>query len=105
MLFPRELEVLNIIAKSKEPLTCADVAARGKGLTVSTVHTITRKLGAEGLVSVSGTVQRRNVQARLFVITKKAKEVVLDQLVEQVYELNGLVAATDVMAELVNRTD
>lgn len=105
MLFPRELEVLNIIAKSEAPLTCADVAERGDGLASSTVHTITRKMEDAGLVKVAGRVRRKNVLAKQFVITDRAREVVLKQLVEQVFDLSGLVAATEVMAELVNRTD
>ena len=106
MLFPRELEVLNIIAKSDIPLTCAEIAQQGsEGLTASTVQTIIKKLLSEKLVVVAGKVRRVNVLARQFSITPMAKTVVSAQLIEQICELDGLVSPTGILAELVTQID
>ena len=75
---PRELDVLNILWKSDEPMTSTDIVNEQKGLTQSTVIAVLRKLLKDELVEVSGVTHRGKVLSRTYRPTEASREIILE---------------------------
>lgn len=78
----RELDVLNILWKSDEPMMATDIVNAKLGLTQSTVTAVLRKLLREELVEVVGVTHSGRVLSRTYRPTVKAKQVILDYFLE-----------------------
>ncbi len=80
----RELDVLNILFQSKDPMMATDIVFTGKkGLTQSTVTAVLRKLLNDELVEVVGVTHSGKVLSRTYRPTEKAKEVILEHFLNQ----------------------
>ena len=75
---PRELDVLNILWKSDEPMTSTDIVNEQKGLTQSTVIAVLRKLLKDELVEVSGVTHSGKVLSRTYRPTEASREIILE---------------------------
>ena len=75
---PRELDVLNILWKSDEPMTSTDIVNEQKGLTQSTVIAVLRKLLKDKLVEVSGVTHSGKVLSRTYRPTEASREIILE---------------------------
>ena len=75
---PRELDVLNILWKSDEPMTSSDIVNEQKGLTQSTVIAVLRKLLKDELVEVSGVTHSGKVLSRTYRPTEASREIILE---------------------------
>ena len=71
----RELEILNILFSSDQPLTAAQIVNAGDGLSQSTVQAVIRKLMAAELIEEKGITYSGNVLSRTFGVTGRSREV------------------------------
>lgn len=74
---PRELDVLNILWKTDEPMTSTDIVNEQKGLTQSTVIAVLRKLLKDELVEVAGVTHSGKVLSRTYRPTEASKDLIL----------------------------
>lgn len=74
---PRELDVLNILWKTDEPMTSTDIVNEQKGLTQSTVIAVLRKLLKDGLVEVAGVTHSGKVLSRTYRPTEASRDLIL----------------------------
>lgn len=99
MLHPREIQVLNAIAKYKEPTISQDIAYNEK-ISQSTVQAVLRKMLEEGYVEKIGVTHNNNVLARQFILTDKVKGDVLKQMVDVYLSVKDIVSVDEVCATL-----
>ncbi len=81
----RELDILNVLLNSGEPMTSTDIANTKRGndyLTQSTVITVLRKLLKEGYIEVTGVTHSGNVLSRTYVATESAREDIIQYIAE-----------------------
>ena len=74
---PRELDVLNILWKTDDPMTSTDIVNEQKGLTQSTVIAVLRKLLKDGLVEVAGVTHSGKVLSRTYRPTEESRDLIL----------------------------
>lgn len=74
---PRELDVLNILWKTDEPMTSTDIVNEQRGLTQSTVIAVLRKLLKDELVEVAGVTHSGKVLSRTYRPTEVSRELIL----------------------------
>ena len=74
---PRELDVLNILWKTDNPMTSTDIVNEQKGLTQSTVIAVLRKLLKDGLVEVAGVTHSGKVLSRTYRPTEESRNLIL----------------------------
>ncbi len=74
---PRELDVLNILWKSDEPMMATDIVNAMSGLTQSTVTAVLRKLLKDNLVEVVGITHSGRVLSRTYRPTEQSRDVIL----------------------------
>lgn len=74
---PRELDVLNILWKTDNPMTSTDIVNEQKGLTQSTVIAVLRKLLKDGLVEVAGVTHSGKVLSRTYRPTEESRDLIL----------------------------
>lgn len=75
---PRELDVLNILWKTDEPMTSTDIVNEQRGLTQSTVIAVLRKLLKDGLVEVAGVTHSGKVLSRTYRPTEASRDLILE---------------------------
>ena len=78
----RELDVLNILWKSAEPMMATDIAKVKQGLTQSTVTAVLRKLLNDELVEVVGIAHSGTALSRTYRPTEKSKQAIMDYFLE-----------------------
>lgn len=74
---PRELDVLNILWKSNEPMMATDIVNAQRGLTQSTVTAVLRKLLKDELVEVAGITHSGRVLSRTYRPTEISRDIIL----------------------------
>ena len=79
---PRELDVLNILWKSDEPLMATDIVNAGEGLTQSTVTAVLRKLLREKMIEVVGVTHSGRVLSRTYRPTEESRERILQNFTD-----------------------
>ncbi len=83
MLNIRELDILNILWDTQEPMTSSDIVAAGKGLSQSTVQAVLRKLLNANMVKVSGITHCGNVLSRQYSPEEASKDIILQQFLDE----------------------
>ena len=99
MLHQREIQVLNTIAKLDGPTISQDIAIDTK-ISQSTIQAVLRKMLAEGYVESVGFTHSGNVLTRQFVLTDKAKEDILQQMVDFYSSVKDIISVNDVCTVL-----
>ena len=99
-LNPRELDVLNILWKSGQPMTSTDIVNEMRGLTQSTVIAVLRKLLKDNLVEVCGVTHSGKVLSRTYRPTEESKEVLLNSFLD-LYSLFVNVVDPELMASKI----
>ncbi len=79
---PRELDVLDILWKSDEPMMATDIVNAGHGLTQSTVTAVLRKLLKDKLVEVVGVTHSGKVLSRTYRPTMASREMILQNFTD-----------------------
>lgn len=100
MMNPRELDVLNILYKSQEPMMATDIVNEGEGLTQSTVTAVLRKLLLAKLVEVVGVTHSGKVLSRTYRPTEKAKGLLLKCFVEQYQSFSSVIPLDELIDAL-----
>lgn len=101
-LHAREILVLNTLFSSDSPMTSLDIIMTNKVLSQSTVQAVLRKLQKQELVEVTGVVHSGNVLARTYKGTQKAREEVLQYILEEYEKMRGILSVSDAIKALVN---
>ncbi len=79
---PRELDVLNILWKSEEPLMATDIVNAKRGLTQSTVTAVLRKLLNDDLVEVAGVTHSGRVLSRTYRPTEASRDIIMNDFID-----------------------
>ena len=104
----RELEVLNVICASKEPVTSTDIVNCKRDLTQSTVIAVLRRLLAMGAVEVAGVTHSGKVLSSTYVPGPKAKEKISQYYEEEFARTKDILSADDIreiVARVYGQTD
>lgn len=100
MIHPRELEILNILWGSREPLMVYEIIDLGNRLSQSTTQSVLRKLLVEGLVEEDGIGYSGNVVSRRYKPTKLSKQMVLKQYIDQLNAVSNIISIMDIFSEV-----
>ena len=100
-LNPRELDVLNILWKSDEPMTSTDIVNQQRGLTQSTVIAVLRKLLSDELVEVTGVTYSGKVLSRTYRATEKSRKVIMDNFADDYASFKNVVTKSEMCAAIL----
>lgn len=101
MIHPREIEILNILAGSHEPMISVDIiVAAGGVLSQSTVMAVLRKLLSLGYIEVEDIVYSGRVLSRAYRVTEVGKNAVLDWCVANYQSVGNIVTKEEIIERL-----
>lgn len=98
---PRELDVLNILWKSDEPMMATDIVNARIGLTQSTVTAVLRKLLNEGLVEVAGITHSGRVLSRTYRPAEISRDLILKNFTETYNSFRSVIPASSLCAQIL----
>lgn len=98
----RELDVLNILWKSGEPMTSTDIVNEMRGLTQSTVIAVLRKLLKDELVEVCGVTHSGKVLSRTYRPTESSREVILNNFATDYASFRDVISKSDICAAILH---
>lgn len=98
----RELDVLNILWKSEDPMTSTDIVNEMRGLTQSTVIAVLRKLLKDELVEVCGVTHSGKVLSRTYRPTAASREVILNNFATDYANFRNVVSKSDICAAILH---
>lgn len=101
----RELDVLNLLWKSENPMMATDIVNAGKGLTQSTVTAVLRKLLNAGLVEVTGVTHSGKVLSRTYRPTEKSREVILQSFVSNYCNFSAVISKEQLLNALLDTNE
>lgn len=105
MINPRELDVLNILWKSEQPLMATDIVNAGDGLTQSTVTAVLRKLLRAKLVEVAGITHSGKVLSRTYRPTEASREAILQDFTDNYNSFSDVVSKSSLFAALLKTSN
>lgn len=105
MMNPRELDVLNILWKSEEPMMATDIVNSGEGLTQSTVTAVLRKLLHAKLVEVVGVTHSGKVLSRTYRPTEASRDVILQDFAENYNCFRDIISKSSLFAALLKTNE
>ncbi len=98
----RELDVLNILWKSEDPMTSTDIVNEMKGLTQSTVIAVLRKLLKDNLVEVAGITHSGKVLSRTYRPTEPSRQLIMDNFANDYASFKDVIAKSDICAAILH---
>lgn len=104
-LNPRELDVLNILWKSGQPMTSTDIVNEMRGLTQSTVIAVLRKLLKDNLVEVCGVTHSGKVLSRTYRPTEESREVIMNNFATDYANFKNVISLSDICAAILHVED
>ncbi len=96
------MDILNALFKCDVPMTGMDIVRGIEGISQSTVMSVLRELIADRLVEVVGNVNSGNVPSRTFRPTERAKEAMLENLVEVYKKSSAAVSREELCRRLMD---
>lgn len=105
MMNPRELDVLNILWKSEEPMMATDIVNAGEGLTQSTVTAVLRKLLHAKLVEVVGVTHSGKVLSRTYRPTDSSRDIILKDFTDSYTCFRDIISKSTLFAALLKTND
>ncbi len=102
---PRELDVLNILWKSEQPMMATDIVNAGEGLTQSTVTAVLRKLLHAKLVEVVGVTHSGKVLSRTYRPTAESRDLILQDFADNYSCFSDIVSKSSLFAALLKKND
>lgn len=102
---PRELDVLNILWKTEEPMTSTDIVNEQRGLTQSTVIAVLRKLLKDGLVEVSGVTHSGKVLSRTYRPTEESRDLILQNFQNDYRNFSNVIPKSSLCAAILEVDD
>lgn len=91
---PRELDVLNILWKSDDPMMATDIVNARAGLTQSTVTAVLRKLLNEELVEVAGITHSGRVLSRTYRPAAISRDIILNNFTDSYNSFRSVIPAS-----------
>lgn len=104
MMNPRELDVLNVLWKSDEPMMATDIVNARIGLTQSTVTAVLRKLLKDNLVEVAGITHSGRVLSRTYRPTEASRELILQDFKDSYESFRDVVSASTLCAAILTNS-
>lgn len=98
---PRELDVLNVLWKSDEPMMATDIVNAKLGLTQSTVTAVLRKLLNDNLVEVSGVTHSGRVLSRTYRPTEASRQIILQNFTDTYNSFSEVIDASSLCAAIL----
>ncbi len=98
---PRELDVLDILWKSDEPMMATDIVNAKTGLTQSTVTAVLRKLLNENLVEVVGITHSGRVLSRTYRPTEASRDIILQDFTESYNSFSNVINESTLCAAIL----
>lgn len=95
MLTSREIDVLNILWGTEEPMTSTDIVNKKGSLTQSTVIAVIRKLLKDKLVKVVGVTHSGKVLSRTFRPTEISKERLIQQFITNYEQFVNIIPTSE----------
>lgn len=89
---PRELDVLNILWQSDEPMMATDIVNAKLGLTQSTVTAVLRKLLKDELVEVAGVTHSGRVLSRTYRPSESSRDIILQNFTDQYNSFSNVIS-------------
>lgn len=102
MINPRELEILNILWNSEEPMTSSQIVNVGDMLSQSTVQTVLRKLLKAKLVEVTGVTYSGNVLSRTYKPSDASRDVILKKFVDDYNGFRNIISKETLVAAMLD---
>ncbi len=102
MINPRELEILNILWNSEEPMTSSQIVNVGDMLSQSTVQTVLRKLLKAKLVEVTGVTYSGNVLSRTYKPSETSRDVILQKFVDDYNGFRNIISKETLVAAMLD---
>lgn len=102
MINPRELEILNILWNSDEPMTSSQIVNVGDMLSQSTVQTVLRKLLKAKLVEVTGVTYSGNVLSRTYKPSEASRDVLLQKFVDDYNGFRNIISKETLVAAMLD---
>lgn len=105
-LTKRDMDILNILWNSQNPMTAAEITNAKDELTINTVQAVLRKLLKQELIEVADIVYSGTVLCRSYRAAVSAQEVTLSRFANEIRQFsNGISASSFVAALLDTETD
>lgn len=101
MINPRELDVLNILWKSDEPMMATDIVNASDGLTQSTVTAVLRKLLHAKMVEVAGVTHSGKVLSRTYRPTEASRQAILQDFTNNYSYFSSVISKSALFAALL----
>lgn len=101
---PRELDVLNILYQTEEPMMVTDIVKAGEGLTQSTVTAVLRTLLKKELVEVTGVTYSGKVLSRTYRPTQMSKDAIMAHFVEQYKHFHSIITPEELLEAIGTST-
>lgn len=98
---PRELDVLDILWKSDEPMMATDIVNAKIGLTQSTVTAVLRKLLQDNLVEVVGITHSGRVLSRTYRPTEASRDIILKDFTESYNSFSNVINESTICAAIL----
>lgn len=98
---PRELDVLDILWKSDEPMMATDIVNAKTGLTQSTVTAVLRKLLNDNLVEVVGITHSGRVLSRTYRPTEASRDLILQDFTESYNSFSNVITESTICAAIL----
>lgn len=98
---PRELDVLNILWKSDEPMMATDIVNAMNGLTQSTVTAVLRKLLKDNMVEVVGITHSGRVLSRTYRPTEQSRDVILQDFTDSYNSFSDVINESSLCAAIL----
>jgi len=102
MINPRELEILNILWNSEEPMTSSQIVNVGDMLSQSTVQTVLRKLLKAKLVEVTGVTYSGNLLSRTYKPSEASRDVILQKFVDDYNGFRNIISKGTLVAAMLD---
>lgn len=97
----RELDVLNILWKTDDPMTSTDIVNEQRGLTQSTVIAVLRKLLKDDLVEVAGVTHSGKVLSRTYRPTPASRDVIMNNFAGDYASFKNVISKSDLCAAIL----
>lgn len=102
----RELDIMNILWESKEPLIASEIAAADEQLSISTVQVVLKRLLEKEYIRIADIVHSGKVLSREYEAVKKPQDFLTDELGDIMRRYKTFsIFRMDVMAALVKEEE
>lgn len=101
-LTKRDMDILNILWHSSNPMTAAEITSAKEGLTINTVQAVLRKLLKQELIEVADIVYSGTVLCRNYRASVSAEEVTLSRFINEIRQFSEKISVSSFAAALLD---